>query len=448
MSNQLQKVILVGRMNVGKSTLFNRLSVENKSLACDHPGLTRDFVTDKVDWKGKHFELIDSGGVLLGKSDADFVKLVNEQVMRLMEEAQVVLLVCDGTVGLQPQDRELAKKIHKLGKYAITVVNKIDTNLAKEKFHEFERLGLNSTVAISAQHGYAIGDLLDEIADQITDSGPSKIDVKFRVTLLGKPNVGKSSLMNLLLGKERTIVSEIAGTTREAIKEDIRFYQEDLQIIDTAGVRRKRGVVEFVETLMVKSTMAAIRESDVILLLLDSSEGKLLDQELKLAFYVLEQGKALILLFNKQDLVDGKMVEDMEYSTSEYKHFMKKVESLKISCKTGKNVGKIMPLVKEVWQRASQKFSEIEMNNLFREAMLARPLYRNGQRLVLRKARQIMSSPISIELYVTQPHYFESSQLAFFENLLRSKYNLRNVLLSWRRYFYKKGFLYASKYCD
>jgi GTP-binding protein len=427
MSNQLQKVVLVGRMNVGKSTLFNRLSVENKSLACDHPGLTRDFVTDKVDWKGKHFELIDSGGVLLGKSDADFVKLVNEQVMHLISEAQVVLLVCDGTVGIHPEDRELAKKIHKLGKFAITVVNKIDTNLAKEKQHEFERLGLNRTIAISAQHGYAIGDLLDEIAAQITESSATKPEIKFRVTLLGKPNVGKSSLMNLLLGKERTIVSEIAGTTREAIKEDIRFYQEDLQLIDTAGVRRKRGVVEFVETLMVKSTMAAIRESDVILLLLDGSEGKLLDQELKLAFYVLEQGKALILLFNKQDLVDEQTADDLEYSVSEYKHFMKKVESLKISCKTGKNVGKIMPLVKEVWERASQRFSEIEMNSLFKEAMFARPLYRNGTRLVLRKARQVTVSPITVELYVTDPKYFESSQLAFFENILRSKYNLRSV---------------------
>lgn len=427
MSNQLQKVVLVGRMNVGKSTLFNRLSVENKSLACDHPGLTRDFVTDKVDWKGKHFELIDSGGVLLGKSDADFVKLVNEQVMRLMSEAQVVLLVCDGTIGVHPQDRELAKKIHKLGKFAITVVNKIDTNLAKEKQHEFERLGLNRTIAISAQHGYAIGDLLDEIAAHLTTSGASKSDVKFKVTLLGKPNVGKSSLMNLLLGKERTIVSEIAGTTREAIKEDIRFYQEDLQLIDTAGVRRKRGVVEFVETLMVKSTMAAIRESDVILLLLDGSEGKLLDQELKLAYYVLEQGKALILLFNKQDLIDDQTADDLQYNLSEYKHFMKKIESLKISCKNGKNIGKIMPLVKEVWQRSVQQFSEIEMNSLFKEALFARPLYRNGTRLVLRKARQVAISPITIELYVTDPHYFESSQLAFFENILRSKYNLRSV---------------------
>ena len=427
MGNQLQKVLLVGRMNVGKSTLFNRLSVENKSLATDHPGLTRDFVTDKVDWKGKHFELIDSGGVLLSKTNADFVKLVNEQVMRLMTEAQVILLVCDGTVGVHPEDRELAKKIHKLGKFGITVINKIDTNLAKEKQHEFERLGLNRTIAISAQHGYAIGDLLDEISAQINDSGVTKPDVKFRVTLLGKPNVGKSSLMNLLLGKERTIVSEIAGTTREAIKEDIRFYQEDLQLIDTAGVRRKKGVVEFVETLMVKSTMAAIRESDVVLLLLDGSEGKLLDQELKLAFYVLEQGKDLILLFNKQDLIDEQTADDLEYSISEYKHFMKKVESLKISCKNGKNIGKIMPLVKEVWQRSNQRFSEIEMNSLFKEAMFARPLYRNGTRLVLRKARQVAISPITIELYVTEPQYFEASQLAFFENILRSKYKLRSV---------------------
>ncbi len=427
MNNQLQKVVLIGRMNVGKSTLFNRLSTENKSLACDYPGMTRDFLTDKVSWKGKHFELIDSGGIMFGKAKDPFVKLVNEQVMRLMSEAQVIVLVCDGTVGIHPEDRELAKKIHKLNKFAILAVNKIDTNLAKEKQHEFERLGLDVTLAISAQHGIAIGDLLDEIAHHVTNVVESKIDVQFKVTLLGKPNVGKSSLMNLLLGKERTIVSEVAGTTREAISEDIRFYQEDLQLVDTAGVRRKRGVSENVETMMVKSTLSAIRESNIVLLLVDSSEGKLSDQELKLAFYAFEQGKALIVLFNKQDLVDDEITSEMEHHLEEYKYFTKKIESLKISCKSGKNVGKILPLVKEVWERDSQRFSDIEINVLFKEAMRARPLFRNGQRLVLRKAHQTMSAPITIELYVTEPQFFESSQLAFFENLLRSKYNLRSV---------------------
>lgn len=414
-------------MNVGKSTLFNRLAKDNKSLACDYPGMTRDFLTDKMDWKGKYFELIDSGGIMFGKARDPFVKLVNEQVMNLMASAQVIILVCDGTVGIHPEDRELAKKIHKLNKFAILAVNKIDTNLAKEKQHEFERLGLDRTLAISAQHGIAIGDLLDEIAAQITNFTPAPIDVKFKVTLLGKPNVGKSSLMNLLLGKERTIVSEIAGTTREAISEDIRFYQEDLQLVDTAGVRRKRGVSDNVETMMVKSTLSAIRESNIVLLLIDSSEGKLSDQELKLAFYAFEQGKALILLFNKQDLVDQDISSEMDFKLEEHDFFLKKIDALKISCKSGKNVGKILPLVKEVWDRYSQKFSDIEINVLFKDAMRARPLFRNGQRLVLRKAHQTMTAPITVELYVTEPQFFESSQLAFFENLLRSKYNLRSV---------------------
>lgn len=427
MNNQLQKVVLIGRMNVGKSTLFNRLAKDNKSLACDYPGMTRDFLTDKMDWKGKYFELIDSGGIMFGKARDPFVKLVNEQVMNLMASAQVIILVCDGTVGIHPEDRELAKKIHKLNKFAILAVNKIDTNLAKEKQHEFERLGLDRTLAISAQHGIAIGDLLDEIAAQITNFTPAPIDVKFKVTLLGKPNVGKSSLMNLLLGKERTIVSEIAGTTREAISEDIRFYQEDLQLVDTAGVRRKRGVSDNVETMMVKSTLSAIRESNIVLLLIDSSEGKLSDQELKLAFYAFEQGKALILLFNKQDLVDQDISSEMDFKLEEHDFFLKKIDALKISCKSGKNVGKILPLVKEVWDRYSQKFSDIEINVLFKDAMRARPLFRNGQRLVLRKAHQTMTAPITVELYVTEPQFFESSQLAFFENLLRSKYNLRSV---------------------
>jgi GTP-binding protein len=425
--SQLQKVVLVGRMNVGKSTLFNRLANEGKSLALDYSGVTRDFIADKVDWKGKHFELIDSGGVMLKKPTGKFTKLVNEQVMQLINEAEIVVLVCDGSVGIHPEDRELVKILHKQKKFTIIVVNKIDTNLAKENQYEFEKLGLDKLITISAQHGTGTGDLLDEIAHRITDGGPVDIHTKFRVSLLGKPNVGKSSLMNLLLGKERTIVSELAGTTREAIKEDIRFYQEDLQLVDTAGVRRKRGINEKIETLMVKSTLAAVRESNIILLLIDSSEGVISDQELKLAFYVFEQGKALILLFNKQDLVDDEIEEEFVFNTSEYKFFLKKVEAVKISCKTGKNIGKIMPLVKEVWRRDTQEFSDVALTDLFKTAMFNRPLYRNRQKLVMRKARQIMTAPITINLYVTMPDFFKSSQLAFFENLLRSKYDLKGV---------------------
>lgn len=427
MSNKLQKVVLVGRVNVGKSTLFNRLAVQNRSLAFDHPGLTRDFITDQVDWKGKYFELIDSGGVVLYHPKGDFARLVNEQVLQLIEEAKVVVLVCDGTVGIHPEDRELAKKLHKLNKFVIVAVNKIDTNLAKENLAEFDRLGLDRVISISAQHGIGTGDLLDEIVANLDESGPGEPEPQFRVTLLGKPNVGKSSLMNMLLGKERTIVSEVAGTTREAVKENIRFYQQDLQLVDTAGVRRQRGVVEQVETLMVKSTMAAVREANIVLLLVDSSEEKLSDQELKLAFYVIEQGKALIILFNKQDLVDEDVAELFEHHLSEYQYFMKKVESLKISCKTGKNVGKILPLVKDVWERYNQQFSDIELNQLFKSAIFDRPLYRNEQKLVLRKAHQIATAPITINLYVTEPDFFGPSQLAFFENLLRSKYDLRSV---------------------
>ena len=427
MSSQLQKVVLIGRVNVGKSTLFNRLANENRSLALDYPGLTRDFVADRVDWKGKYFELIDSGGLMLHNPKGDFARLVNDQVLGLIAQAKVVVLVCDGTVGIHPEDRELAKKLHKLGKHVIVAVNKIDTKQAQENLAEFTRLGFEQVISISAQHGTGSGDVLDAIAAALSESLPADGTPEFRVTLLGKPNVGKSSLMNLLLGRERTIVSEVAGTTREAIKDQLRFYQQELQIIDTAGVRRRRSVVEEVETLMVKSTMSAVRESNIVLLLVDSSEGQLSDQELKLAFYVFAQGKALIILFNKQDLTTEESVADFNYHLSEYNYFMKKVESLKISCKTGRNIGKILPLVQEVWQRYTMRIPDIELNDLFRTALESKPLFRNERKLVLRKARQILTAPITIELYVTEPHFFGPSQLAFFENLLRSRYNLRSV---------------------
>ncbi len=426
-TKQLSKVVLIGRMNVGKSTLFNRLAVSNKSIALDYSGVTRDFVSDQMSWQGKPFELIDSGGVMLNKPTGDFTRLVNSQVLQLIQEAQVVILVCDGSVGIHPEDRELANILHKQRKSAILAVNKIDTNLAQEHQYEFSKLGFDKIITISAQHGTGSGDLLDEIAARIVEPGEIDLDIKFRIALLGKPNVGKSSLMNMLLGKDRVIVSEVAGTTREAIKDHIRFYQTDLQLIDTAGVRRKRGVTDQIETLMVKSTLAAVRESNIVLLLIDNSEGQLSDQELKLAFYAFEQGKALILLYNKQDLMDESIKRDFAFQSSEYDFFLKKIETLKISCKTGQNVGKILPLVNEVWARHSEQFSDMELTDLFKTALQHRPLYRNGQRLVLRKAHQVLTAPLTIHLYVTEPKYFESSQLAYFENVLRSEYNLRSV---------------------
>ncbi len=428
--SKLSTVVIVGRINVGKSTLFNRLSVDVKSLAFDQAGVTRDFLKDVVCWKDRCFELIDTGGVSLQKMDDIIAEEVRLRALQLIEVADLVLFVCDGKIGLLPQDRDIATMLHKLGKNVLLTVNKIDSMLAQEHFHEFQQLGFKSTVGISAQHGLGIGDLLDLLLNLL----PVKKEVveeekpRYGVILLGKPNVGKSSLMNLLLKEERTIVTPIPGTTREPITERIAFYKEDIQVTDTPGIRRKRAIEEPLEKMMVRTAFRALERADIVLLLIDATEGQILDQELKLAFYAFEQQhKALILLFNKQDLVDEHMRERMEFSLEEYKYFMKKIVRLDISCKTEKNIGKIVPLVNKVWQRHSQELSEEEITILFKEALGKKPLFHKTSPLHIKRARQIKIAPITILLIVNEPKWFGPSQLGFFENILRRSYELQGV---------------------
>jgi GTP-binding protein len=234
--------------------------------------------------------------------------------------------------------------------------------------------------------------------------------------------------MNLLLDKDRAIVSPEAGTTREALAERVMFYQEDIQLSDTPGVRRMRSVTEPLEGMMVQSTKQALKNSDIVLLLIDASAESVVDQELKLAFYAFEsQYKALIILFNKYDLVDEGTKVRFDHALSEYDFFLKKVITINISCKTGKNVGRILPAVKEVWDRYSRKFNQNELTQLFKEASVRRPLYHNKNLLMFHSAHQINTAPITIVMHVNQPTWFGSSQLAYFEKVLRQEYDLRGV---------------------
>lgn len=423
-----KKVVIVGRTNVGKSTLFNRLSSSVKSMVLDFSGVTRDFIKDTISWDNSTFDIVDSGGLILHKAKDEIEKKVRDIALELIKEADLILFVCDGVAGVLQEDREIAKILHHNKKPVMLVINKIDTRLAQEQEYEFDMLGFKNSITISAQHGINVGDLLDSIVRLIGPSTPSKEDEPvYRVVLLGKPNVGKSSLLNLLLDHERSIVANQPGTTREAVSEKVRFYKETIQLTDTAGVRRQRSVNEKIETLMVKSTFGAVKEADIILLLIDSSMAEISDQELKLAFYVFEEGKALIFLFNKEDLSDEKKKKDLEFSLSPYGHLMKKVEKLNISCKSGKNVGKILPLINEVWQRYSHKFTDTELTDLFKNALAKTPLYHSGFPLMLFSVKQLKTAPITISLTVNQPSWFGESQKSFFENVLRSEYDLRGV---------------------
>lgn len=446
---QVPLVVIVGRMNVGKSTLFNRLSYGVKSIALDYEGVTRDIIKNIVTWHDRSFMLVDTGGITMRKTDDPIQQQVQQRAREILSRADVVLLVCDGTVGIMPEDREIAKMLHKLGKQAILVINKIDTRVAQEQVHEFVTLGHEPEIAVSAQHGAGISDLFDAIEHQLAASFGKAQEVAkpdspfedqdedqesdtekrgYKVVLLGKPNVGKSSLMNLLLQEERSIVSAEPGTTREAISEKITFYQEDIQITDTAGVRRMRSVTEPLEQLMVRSTLRAVEYADIVLLLIDASEGKISDQEMKLAFYAFEQKhKAVILLFNKQDLVDEYEAQTMEQHLGEYVFLVKKLAQLPISCKEQKNIGKVIPLVHKVWEKYTAHFDQHSLTVLFKEAITHKPLYHKKNALAVYSAEQVSTGPITIVLRVNEPLWFGESQLAFFENILRKKYDLQGV---------------------
>ena len=271
--------------------------------------------------------------------------------------------------------------------------------------------------------------MLDEVIDLLPEANIDLTVVhEYKVVLVGKPNVGKSSLMNILVNKDRSLVADIPGTTREAISDSVLFYKETIKVTDTAGVRRKSAIEEDdIEQLMVKSSLSAVRDADIVLLLIDGHEALLAQQELKLLSYALDEGKAVILIRNKHDLIDDGIQEDWKFATSSYEYLLKKVEVLTISCHTGHNIGKIMPLVKEVWDRFNMHFSTTDLTVLFKEGLDRTPLYHSQQRLKLFSAKQIGVRPPLIRMNVNEPAWFGDSQRSFFENLLRKQYNLKGV---------------------
>lgn len=426
----LPSVALIGRMNVGKSSLFNRLSTSVKSLTLDYEGVTRDFIKDEVQWKDINFELIDTGGITLEKVTDPIQKKVQEKVYKILDETDLMLFVLDGKIGLTKEDQEIASNLRKLGKPVIIVVNKSDSKLIDETLPEFYTLGYKNVIPVSASHGLGINDLLDTIIENLPKkvSKEIKAEPASKVVFIGKPNVGKSSLMNAILNEERSIVSEVAGTTREPISERIKFYQEDIEITDTAGIRRKRSVSGEIEPLMVKSSFGALKDSDIVVVLIDGTEAKLADQELKLAFYAFqEHHKALILLINKEDIMTDLNKAELENNFDFYKHLIKKVPVMYISCKSGKNVGKVLPLINKIWHKHSQKFDDAELTHLLIGQLLKRPFFHETKKFVLYAAEQIKSAPITIVLKVNHPEFFEESHVAFFENILRDNYDLVGV---------------------
>lgn len=429
LQNNIPLVALVGRVNVGKSTLFNRIAKTVRSLAFDQEGVTRDYLKDTVNWHGKTFNLVDTGGLNLKKSTDPIAQHVQQRVLQLIKQADVIVFVADASIGVTSYELELAKLLNRMEKSVIIAANKADIKMAQEHLEEFRRLGTPTICPVSAAHNTGIHELLDQIVTHIPqikteEQTPEKA---CRVTLLGKPNVGKSSLMNTLVKEERSIVTDIPGTTREAITEPIRFCAQTIELTDTPGVRRAKTIKEDLEELMVKSSLSAVRTSDIVVLVVDAQEGRLTDQELKLAFYTFDQGKALIIALNKSDLLESSLENLWRYHKQEYDFFYKKIEIIAISCKTGAQIGKLLPLIDTVWKRYVTVFDNHEITHAIKQALLHKPLYKQEQRIVVKSVRQVKQGPPTFALAVNNPKFIEEREHAFFESIIRKEYKLKSI---------------------
>lgn len=430
MARILPTVVLVGRMNVGKSTLFNRLASHARSIVLDYAGVTRDVLRDDTDWRGVPFTLIDTGGITAKSQGDDILAKVQLKAWESVEQAAVAVFVVDGTVGVVQEDRLLAQRLHKLGIPVILAVNKSDVRATREQMHEFAQLGFGAGIPISAHHGMAMEDLLDAVLTKLPAGNESQAveEVAYKVVFIGRPNVGKSSLMNKLVGSERSIVSAVPGTTREAISERVAFSSEHLMITDTPGMRRQRAIDGNLEPLMVKSALAATRSANIVVLMLDGTEGKLADQDLKLAFFAFtDLFKGLVIVVNKQDAMTPQDRADLERSMDYYRHMITKVPVINISCATGQNIDAVLPTIQELWERENQDLPAADLKRLCISELDRKPLVHQKQKLELYNVKQIDHAPITIEMRVNQPDWYGPSELAFFENLMRREYPLEGV---------------------
>ncbi len=428
--SKIPNVVIVGRTNVGKSTFFNRLSTDKKSIALDEEGITRDFIKEVITWDSTIFNLIDTGGIRFKKTKDPLLEKVRAVAEEQVKTADLVLFMCDGTVGPLQEDREIARFLRRCAKNVILIINKADSFATQANLHECVTLGFSNSISISAQHGTGIAEVLEAIIAQLkqtTEPTPEEKSL-YSVVILGKPNVGKSSLMNLLAKQERSIILDMPGTTREALSQDIQFYNKKIELVDTPGIRRKRCVDGSIEPLMVKSAFAALKHADIVVLVIDASEGDFVDQELKLAFYAFEeQHKALIVLINKQDLSTEETQRTLDLKLDEYKYMFKHIPLMSISCITEKNTGRILPLLDTIWKLYSQQLNSDEVTKLFISKLTKKPLFHLSQKLVVYNVEQIRTAPITLVLTVNNPAWFKDSQLGFFENVLRSEYDLKGV---------------------
>lgn len=420
MSNPL--IAIVGRPNVGKSTFFNRVAGKKVSITEDRPGVTRDRLYMDSEWRGKAFTMVDTGGIEMRSEDTMW-REIKKQAEVAIDTAQVILFFVDGKEGLTTSDYDVSDMLRRSKKPVILVVNKID-EYSEEKVFEFYSLGLGEPYPVSAEHGTGIGDVLDEAVSWFEKSEIAEDD-SIKIAVVGKPNAGKSSLVNRLLGFERSIVTDIAGTTRDAIDTKFTYNGKEYTIIDTAGIRKKSKVEDDVEYYSVMRAFDAVRRADVCLLVVDSADG-LTEQDTKIIGYVHEQGKPSVIVMNKWDLIekDTHTINKFESKLKEDLKFMDYFKSVYISAKTGQRAEKILSMVDEVYAHAHYRIPTGVLNDVISDAVRANepPSY-NGRRLKVFYSSQVSVAPPVIVLFVNSTDLLHFSYERFLENTLRKSFD-------------------------
>ncbi len=420
-------VAIVGRPNVGKSTLFNRLTAARTAIEEKQPGITRDRLYGMSEWRGRSLVIIDTGGITFGKVD-EIASQVRHQVELAVEESKVIIYLLDGREGLTALDEEIADMLRRSGKPVIPVINKIDLLELESLKYEFYGLGFGDPLPVSAVHGKGTGDLLDRICEllpRVEEADQLYPDEAIKAAIIGRPNVGKSSLINAMLGKDRVIVHPRPGTTREAVDTYLEFDGQPCVLIDTAGMRRKSKVKDAVEYYSVLRSLKAVQRADVALLVIDGDSG-IAEQDQRLAGYVDQAGKGLIMVINKWDLVRGgegareHFLEDLDRMFN----FVPYAPAVFVSALTGWKLDGIFPLIKQAWQEQHKRIATALLNELLEDALTVNPPPPvRGKPVKIFYATQPDVKPPTFVFFVNEPDLLHFSYRRYLENRLREAFN-------------------------
>lgn len=426
-------VALVGRPNVGKSTLFNRILGQRLAVVSEVPGTTRDRLYAEAEWAGVSFLLVDTGGLEvtegrhtqpLSEDSEQFLPLIRQQANIAIQDADVVVQVVDGQSGITAADLEVADILRRSQKPIIVAANKLESSRLRDGAYEFYELALGEVFPISALHGTGTGDLLDAIVESIPVSDVEEEDDSIKVAILGRPNVGKSTLLNKLIGEERAIVSPIPGTTRDAIDTKLNWEGHDFTLIDTAGIRRRGKIDPGVEKYSVLRAIKALQRADVALLLIDAAEG-ITTQDAHIAGMLIKEYASVIVLVNKWDTVDKDTYTIHIYSDEirQALNFLPFVPLLFISAKTGQRVNKIMELIVEVFEARFQRISTGQLNRLMRDAISRHPPpQKGGIRVKFAYATQATVDPPTFVFFVNKPDWVHFTYQRYLENRIREEF--------------------------